>query len=220
MNVEDLVKQNEANLINYMNAVQGIEAGVRFQIHKALVDSYAGALPAGQLPDYSRIKDQLQANLRTSIETIVNDSYSVANQLHPLNGVVNVANLGSNYFNQCMLQNLIFPHRDEVIAAINQDNFMQVYTGLSLQGQHQLAQRLSAMAGSGIVSNYASASPGTELADLKAFLKGQYGQSVDATVDAVTEKRDLINAYGVHFTGLAGLQQVTPEKIVKAIRGD
>ena len=207
------------DLRNYTNAAQGVEAGLRFQIHQALINSYGGPLPAGQLPDYARIQDPAQAGLRTNIEGIVNDAYSIDNSLHPLNGVINVPALAGNYFNQQMLQNLIFPHRDQVIAAIGEDNFMQTYERLANQGRAQLTQRLSFVAGSGIVSDYTSTPPGTELVDLKEFLKNQYGNEVHDIVDAVTEKTNLINAYGVHFTGLSGLQQVTPAMINQAILG-
>lgn len=205
MTVKQAMEDKKQDLINYMNAVRAIEAGVRYDIHCAF-----HGVSAGQLPDYR----DLESNhaLQDRVKDALDANYSIENEIHPLHGVLNTERLERNFFNQALLSNLLFPSRNKIKAAVGESDFMDKYGELSQQSQRQLQQRLVGTIADGVVES-------KPLSELKHYLKDRYTGIDETVVDSVVKKEQMIAPMTLDMFKLLRLGDITHRQIEDALMG-
>lgn len=203
--VKDYMNEKVTGLKNYMNSVRAVEAGLEVKIYEA-VKAKTRPRP-GELPDYSKIATN--AELQADISTAMDKAYSFDNPLNPLHDVINQQNLGRNFYNQCLLEGLLFPHKNAVKAKLTDDKFMDVLYANRDHSQKALQQQLLGTAANETVAEHS-------LDQLKQHLTATYGNSFQTELNAVNEKDKLLRAIALDYMKLLGAD-VNAEQIKEAI---
>ena len=205
--VEAYIQEKAQGLRNYMNSIRAVEAGLELAIHRAVRRRTNPQHVRGQLPDYSAIAGNDE--LKEDISDAIDEAYSMDNELHPLYGVVNQERLERNFYNQVLLEDILFPHRNTVKNRVGENNFMDILYGERAKSQQRLQQRLIAGAAGATVAEH-------DLEPLKEYLTATYG-ALGAELDAVAEKERLTRAIAMDYMRLLGAN-IGADQIREALR--
>ena len=207
-NVINDTKGAMKGLSNYMHAVSAVESGLEAKI--GVLVTQATARQPGQVADYTAL--QTNARLRNAVTALIDQEYSFANPLNPLNGVVNATALGRNFYNQSLMEGLLFPHKQDVKMRVGNENFMGQLQAIRMQSYQELQGRLIGSAASYTVSR-------NNMTDLKNYLRHNYGRSpeLNNALAAVNQKERLTNAIARDYMRLVGAN-VGSAQIIEALR--
>ena len=203
--VEEYMQEKITGLKNQMIGVKAVEAGLETAIHRAVIRRTNPQ--EGEMPDYSQIPEN--EDLQNDISRAVDRAYSLNNRLHPCHDGVNNQILRRNFYNQALIQDLLFPHKDLIKRKIKDENFIDILYGARKQSQENLHQELIGKAANATITQF-------ELDPLKQHLTGRYG-AIGQELEAVDDKERLIRAIAMDYMKYLGAN-VGVDQISEAIR--
>lgn len=205
--LEDYSQVRAKDYRNYSNAVSAVEAGLEVAINQVLRQKHS--LQPGELPRYEEI--QTDHTIQRAISKEIKKAYSITdNPDHPFHDAINGAAMKKNYFTKGFLEDTLFPHKNEVLKKVKEENFIELLYGLRDESQKQLKQRMLAKVADDIVTSY-------NLRSLKTHLTTRY-VDLGTELNAVTEKEKLTRAIALDFMRYLGSTQIGIEQIKEAIK--